>query len=144
MIQVSKEALVPYSAEQMFNLVNNIDDYPEFLPWCAGATVHSTTEQAIEATLNVSQGAVNQAFTTVNELVKNQKIVMKLKEGPFKHLEGTWLFEACQGGCKIKFDMHFEFSNALMGALMSGKFKTMVGGLVQAFTDRAKQLYSYA
>lgn len=141
MIQVTRQALVPYSAEQMFNLVNDIGFYPDFLPWCADAKIHSTTDKAIEATLKVSQGAVSQAFTTINELVKNQKIVMKLKEGPFKHLEGTWLFEACQEGCKITFDMHFEFSNALMGALMSGKFKSMVGSLVQAFTDRAKQVY---
>lgn len=141
MIQVTRQALVPYSAEQMFNLVNNIDSYPQFLPWCEDSKILSNTEQAIEAMLKVSQGSISQAFTTINELVKNQKIVMRLKEGPFKYLEGTWLFEACQDGCKITFDMQFEFSNAIMGALMSGKFKTIVGSMVQAFTDRAKQVY---
>lgn len=141
MIQVTREALVPYSAEQMFNLVNDIGVYPQFLPWCEDAKILSNSEEAIEATLKVSQGAVSQAFTTVNELVKNHKIVMRLKEGPFKHLEGIWLFEACQDGCKVTFDMQFEFSNAIMAALMSGKFKTIVASLVQAFTERAKQVY---
>ena len=141
MVQVTREALVPYSPEQMFDLVNDVRFYPAFLPWCAEADVLATSDHAIEARLKVSQGPVTQAFTTINELVKNQKIVMKLKEGPFKHLEGTWLFEACKDGCKITFDMQFEFSNAIMAALMSSKFKIMVGSLMQAFTDRAKQLY---
>ncbi len=141
MIQVTRHALVPYTAEQMFNLVNNIEVYPDFLPWCKEASILSSTEQSIEARLKVSQGAVTQAFTTINELIKNQKIVMRLKEGPFKHLEGIWLFEPCQEGCHIRFDMQFEFSNPIMAALISGKFKTMVGTLVQAFTDRAKQVY---
>lgn len=141
MVQVTREALVPYSPEQMFNLVNDVDFYPSFLPWCVEAKTLLVTEHAIEAMLKVSQGPITQAFTTTNELIKNQKIIMRLKEGPFKHLEGMWLFEQCKDGCKITFDMQFEFNNAMMAALLSSKFKHMVGSLVQAFTDRAKQVY---
>ena len=116
MTSISKSALVSYSAEKLFGLVDDIDAYPEFLPWCHSAEVLSRTDDEVKARLDLVKGAVKKSFTTLNRLQNNKMIEMRLVEGPFHHLEGFWRFERLEeDSCKVSLDLDFEFSNKLTG-----------------------------
>ena len=142
MPSISKNALVPYSSADMFALVDAIEVYSDFLPWCRSTTVHSRGEDEVRASIEIAHGALNKSFTTCNRLQKDKMIEMRLLEGPFKHLQGFWRFDALgEQGCKVSLDMEFEFSSKLVGLAVGPVFGQIAGSLVDAFCKRAHQVY---
>lgn len=139
---IKRDALVPYSVTQMYELVNDIDSYPQFLQWCSGATVLSRSDQQVEASLHISHSGLNKAFTTRNILQDGNRIEMHLVEGPFKKLEGVWLFTPLgEQGCKVSLNLEFEFSSKILGLSLGPVFSRIANTLVDSFTQRAVQVY---
>ncbi len=138
---IQRSAFVPYSAKQMFDLVNDVEQYPQFLPWCANAHIASQTEDQMEATVHIAKGLWRKAFTTLNNLVPHERIEMKLRQGPFRHLEGVWQFQHISTGCNVSFKLSFEFSNPLLAITLGPVFNQVAQSLVSAFTQRAHQVY---
>ena len=142
MTTIHREALVPYTPAQMYDLVNDIAAYPQFLPWCSAARVDDANDETMRATVCISKGGLNKSFTTQNRIHRNKMIEMRLVEGPFKHLEGFWRFEPIQdAGCKIAFDIDFEFSNALAKLALGAVFNQIANTLVDSFCQRAGVVY---
>ena len=142
MHHISKSAIVPYSSEKIFNLVNNIADYPLFLNWCNASKIISQTDNEIIASVSVNQSVFKQSFTTINTLEKNKKIKMNLKEGPFKELSGTWIFTAFdENASKVELDLSFSFSNKLVDLTLAPIFSHIASSQLDAFVQRAKQVY---
>ncbi len=145
MTTINKSALVAYSAPQMYALVNDIASYPEFLPWCGGSSILSQNEDEIRATVEISHGSLNKAFTTCNRLQRDKMIEMRLEEGPFKRLEGFWRFDVLgEQACKVSLDLEFEFKNRLVGMAMGPIFSQIANTLVDAFSKRAVDVYGKA
>lgn len=144
MAEVRKSVLVAYSAERMFDLVDRVDRYPEFLPWCAGANVIPVDEQRVKASVVISYHGVRQSFTTQNTRVRPQRIDMRLAEGPFRTLDGAWVFTALNdSACKIEFNLRYEFSSRLLEKLVGPVFSYIANTLVEAFLRRAEQVYGH-
>lgn len=142
MAQISRSALVPYSAEQMYQLVNDVDAYPEFLPGCSGSRVLSASEQEMTASVDVSKAGISKTFVTHNLLTNNQSIRMQLVEGPFRKLTGGWTFTSLgSDACKVELNLEFEFTNMLVELAFGRIFKELANSMVQAFTQRAKEVY---
>lgn len=139
---IERSALVLYSAQQMFELVNDVYHYPSFLPWCEGVLVHSQNDQEVVASLDINKAGLKQRFTTRNQLIDTQRIEMSLVDGPFSHLKGAWVFKALNDtACKVSLDLHFEMSGKL-GHLAAGKvFHQIAGAMVDAFVKRAGDVY---
>ena len=139
---VSRSALVPYAASAMYALVADVQQYPEFLPWCRGARVLEPGEQAVEARLEIGRGPLRKTFTTRNVMTRDSRIDIELVDGPFKHLQGCWQFVALDGaGCRIVLDLEFELSNAVLRRTLGPLFSEMADTMVDAFCRRARQLY---
>jgi ribosome-associated toxin RatA of RatAB toxin-antitoxin module len=139
---VQKSVLLPFSADQMFALVNAIEDYPKFLPWCGGAHVRERNGDNLVATLAINYHGVKQTFTTANTNVPPTFIKMNLIEGPFKHLDGTWIFKPLRAdACKIEFDLHYEFSSKLLEKVIGPVFAMIANSFVDAFCKRAEVVY---
>lgn len=142
MAVINKSALVPYTPNQMFVLVDDVEAYAEFLPWCSSSMVLTRTNNEVTASLEISHSGFQKAFTTRNVYVADSRINMYLVEGPFKKLEGVWQFQALgDQGCKIMLDLEFEFSNRLLGMSFGPLFGQIAGNLVDAFTQRANAIY---
>ncbi|MEM8843721.1 MAG: type II toxin-antitoxin system RatA family toxin [Pseudomonadota bacterium] len=140
---VSRSALVPYSAKQMFKLVNDIDCYPEFVPWCVKSTSELLSEKQKQATLHFARGAIKTSFTTQNELEDGERIDMQLIDGPFKHLHGDWKFIEIEGhGSRVQLDLEFELSNRMLKLALEAFFNQICDRLVNSFVERADQIYS--
>ncbi|NUU67029.1 type II toxin-antitoxin system RatA family toxin [Enterobacteriaceae bacterium BIT-l23] len=145
MPQISRTALVPYSAEQMYQLVNDVKSYPDFLPGCVGSRVLESTPGQMTAAVEVAKAGISKTFTTRNTLTSNQSILMHLVDGPFKKLMGGWKFTPlAPDACRIEFQLDFEFTNKLIELAFGRIFKELAGNMVQAFTSRAKEVYSVA
>jgi len=143
MPQISRTALVPYSAEQMYQLVNDVKSYPEFLPGCVGSRVLEFSGTQMTAAVEVSKAGISKTFTTRNTLISNQSILMHLVDGPFKRLMGGWKFTPLTpDACRIEFQLDFEFTSKLIELAFGRVFKELAGSMVQAFTARAKEVYS--
>lgn len=139
---VHRTALLSYPAKAMYDLVNDIESYPQFLPWCRETKVYSRTDSSIEASMEIAKGAIHKTFRTRNTLIPFQRIEMRLVEGPFKHLDGIWQFESLgDSACKVSLNLEFEFSNALMQLAMGAVFNQIANTLLDAFCQRARQLY---
>jgi ribosome-associated toxin RatA of RatAB toxin-antitoxin module len=142
MHQLSKSALVPYSAEQMYQLVNQVDDYPKFLNWCSDASILKQTSDQIIASVEINKSGFNQSFTTINTLTPNQRIDMKLKEGMFKQLNGAWVFTKLnEQACKIELNLSFSFSSKILDLAISPIFTSIANSQLEAFVARAKVVY---
>jgi ribosome-associated toxin RatA of RatAB toxin-antitoxin module len=142
MQKIYKSALVSHSAERMFDLVNDFEKYPLFLPWCLDARVESRDEAEIEASLRFGRGAVSRWFTTSNRLHEPDRIDIRLVNGPFRQLEGHWRFTPLgDAGSKIEVNMEFEFANALVGMAFGPIFSEVCNTLVHAFTRRANEVH---
>ena len=142
MRKVSRSALVPYSAAQMFSLVSDVEAYPEFLPWCSDAVVHSHKGDVVEGTLEMQRVGLKQRFRTRNILLENESIDMGLVDGPFKRLSGGWRFqELGDAGSKVSLELEFEFESRLADGLMGPFFEEICNSLVGAFVQRADALY---
>ena len=142
MASINRTALVPYSPEQMYVLVDDIDRYHEFLPWCGDSKVLFRDEDEARASIVVAKGGFNKSFTTCNRLQNNKMIEMRLLEGPFKHLEGFWRFDSLgEDACKVSLDLEFEFSNKIVGMTFGPVFAQVANTLVDAFMKRAVEVY---
>jgi len=138
---IQKFAHVNYSQKQMYDLVNDFEQYPAFLPGCIGARTLSRTDQEIIATLDVGKGPVQQSFTTRNVLSEPSRVEMNLVQGPFKRLHGVWTFEPLsETTCKIALSIDFELSGMLKFAF-GGVFGQVANAMVEAFSERAKVVY---
>jgi ribosome-associated toxin RatA of RatAB toxin-antitoxin module len=142
MPNLHKEAIVPYTAAQMYALVDNIENYPDFLQWCKGAQVLKRDVDEVHARLDLFRGGIQKSFTTCNRLQTNKMIEMRLLDGPFRHLHGFWQFNALsEASCKVSLDLEFEFSNKLIALAFGAVFHQAAASLVEAFIDRANQIY---
>ena len=142
MATISRSALVPYSAESMFDLVDDVDAYEDSLPWCDRSAVEWRKDDEIKATVSIAKGGVHKAFTTINRAQRGKMIEMRLVEGPFRRLDGYWRFQPLgEDGCKISLDLEFEFSNRLVKMAFGKIFNQIANRLVDAFVDRAHDTY---
>ncbi|MEI2781621.1 MAG: type II toxin-antitoxin system RatA family toxin [Candidatus Competibacter sp.] len=142
MATVKKSALVLYSAAEMYALVEDIEAYPRFLPWCRSTQVLSRNEDEVRATIEMVKGGVHKSFTTCNRMQNHKMIDIRLLEGPFKRLEGYWRFEPLRADAsKVSLDMEFEFASPLLRVAVEPVFKQIANSLVDAFCKRAVELY---
>ena len=142
MTTLSRHAIVPYSANEMYRLVSDIESYPDFLPWCGSANVLSADEEVVEASIGIDYKGVKKSFTTRNRLQKGKTMEMHLVDGPFRKLQGFWRFESLDdSACKVALDLEFEFSNRLVAMTVGRVFNDIAGKLVDSFSQRAHALY---
>lgn len=142
MAKVEKSVLVPYSAAQMYALVDAVERYSEFLPWCGGTSLIARTETLTEATIHINYHHVKQSFTTVNTKTFPSLMIISLKAGPFSHLSGAWQFKALsEQACKIEFTLNYEFANTLLEKIISPVFNHIANTFVDAFVERAEKVY---
>lgn len=143
MTTLNRSALVPYSPAEMFALVDDIESYPKFLPWCRATEIHSRDTDEVYATIEIARGAIHKSFTTHNRMQKNKIIEMRLIKGPFHHLEGFWRFDPIgeNEGCRVSLAMEFEFSNRLISLAFGPIFSEITASLVDSFCNRAKDCY---
>jgi ribosome-associated toxin RatA of RatAB toxin-antitoxin module len=142
MAVVHKSVLLGYSAEQMFALVERIEDYPKFLPWCGGAEVRQREGNRQIATLAIHYHGIRQTFTTENTNTPPTSITMALTEGPFKQLDGAWIFKPLRAdACKIDFELHYEFSSKLLEQIIGPVFNMIANSFVDSFCKRAEAVY---
>lgn len=143
MTRINRTALVPFSAERLYSLVLDVGAYPDFLPWCGGAEVYAQNDQQQDAAVTIRKGPLNTRFRTLNALTPGQAISVSLTEGPFRKLKGHWQFTALSpDACKVEMDMQFEFSLGPAGLLLKPVFTEVCDSLLQAFINRAHDLYS--
>lgn len=139
---VEKSVLVEYSAQQMFELVDRVEDYPRFLPWCGGTSVSFRDDTRIVATIRIDYHGLRQSFTTENVRRAPHGIEMRLRDGPFRHLDGSWRFLPLGvEACKVEFRLHYEFSTQLVEAVVRPVFGVIANNLVDAFVERAEKIY---
>lgn len=142
MPSIERSALVPYSDEQMYALVNDIESYPQFVPGCRSAQVLEQTERTKVARLDISKAGVGKSFTTRNTLEPSSRIGMELVDGPFRYLRGGWRFQRLDDhACKIILELEFEFANRLLGLAFGNIFNELQSRMVDAFVKRAEQVY---
>ncbi|MFA6921148.1 MAG: type II toxin-antitoxin system RatA family toxin [Gallionella sp.] len=142
MATVEKTVLVAHSAERMFNLVDRVEDYPAFLPWCGGASVLDLDDALVHATVHINYHHIKQSFTTENRRSPPHRIDMTLQDGPFRHLDGSWRFiPLSDSACKIEFRLHYEFSSKLLEKLVGPVFHYIANSFVDAFIHRAEKVY---
>ena len=143
MNKVEKTVLVMHSAAQMFALVDAVEDYPKFLPWCGGVDLIERSESSTSATLHINYHGIKQQFTTQNTKTYPSSMVINLKNGPFKRLDGNWRFiELRADACKIEFMLNYEFANSFLEKLISPVFGHIAATFVDGFVARADKVYS--
>jgi ribosome-associated toxin RatA of RatAB toxin-antitoxin module len=142
MTSFNKQVTVHYSAEQMYDLVNDINAYSTFIPLCVSSEVHEQQDHKLRATIKIAKGKVGFGFTTVNTMEKGRYISMNLEHGPFKSLKGSWHFTP-QGlhDCIVSLEFDFEFSNKLLGFAFGGLFKQLCDSMVESFRKQAVVRY---
>jgi ribosome-associated toxin RatA of RatAB toxin-antitoxin module len=139
---VKRSALVPFSAQKMYELVADIPRYPEFLKWCSSAEVVDENEGEVIASLKISFKGLKKSFTTRNRMSPGHRIDMSLVAGPFSQLEGQWLFTALDDNAsKIELAMNFDFDNVAVATLVGPVFSFIANHQVDAFNQRAQALY---
>jgi ribosome-associated toxin RatA of RatAB toxin-antitoxin module len=139
---VQKSVLVAYSAMQMFELVDRVEEYPKFLPWCAGARVLETHPGGKTARLDIDYHGVRAHFTTENTNTPGVLIVVTLKDGPFRHLDGEWRFKSLRAdAAKVEFDLSYEFSSGLLDRVIGPVFSHIANTFIDSFVRRADTVY---
>lgn len=139
---IQRNALVAYSTRQMFELVNNIEDYPRFLPWCPKSEILSRTDKEVEATLEIAWSGMHKSFTTRNILFPYERMDIQLVKGPFRHLEGRWSFIPLgEHGCKVHMELEFELAGNFVDKIFQPIFNHIANSLVEAFCKRAVEVY---
>lgn len=142
MAQVEKSVLIERSAQQMFDLVENIEDYPNFLPWCSQTRIEFRDQVKTVATLHINYLSVKSHFTTENEKVIPQRMTIRLVDGPFRRLEGLWYFKPLtESACKIEFHLAYEFSSKIFEKVIGPVFGQIANTFVDAFVKRADEVY---
>ena len=141
MPQHAEKRFLPYTAEQLFDLVADIERYPEFLPWCVGARILRRDGNVLKADVIVGFKMLRETFTSKVALNRVENIEVEYQKGPFKHLENNWKFVSVEGGCEIEFFINFEFRSRLLRNIMGPLFGEAVRRMVSAFEARAKAVY---
>ncbi|MAG76765.1 MAG: type II toxin-antitoxin system RatA family toxin [Thalassotalea sp.] len=142
MPSIHRSALVMHSVKDMYDLINDVLAYPQFLPDCNDSKIISQSEDSMTAALKVSKGGVSKWFTTENTLEANKHVTLNLVDGPFKQLSGRWdLTELSDEACKITLNLEYEFSSKLLEMAFGKIFNNIANNMVQAFTERAKKVY---
>lgn len=140
MREVKRSALIAESPARMYSLINDIDRYPEFVPWCTAARVESRKEGEVVATLTIKRGPLRAEFTTRNLLEQDKRVLMQFVSGPFSVLEGLWTLTPLGDlGCRVELEMRFEFANRVAGTLFAPLFEDTAASLVDAFVKRARE-----
>ncbi len=140
MREVVRSAMVAVSALKLYELINDVERYPEFVPGCRVARVEERGKGYVIATLGVQRSALNTEFTTRNELEPGRRVTMRLVKGPFRFLEGVWDIEPIgEQGCSVTLRLRFEFANRLAGAMFAPLFEETAASLVDAFVRRSRQ-----
>lgn len=143
MASIKRSALVRFTPQQMYDLVNDVESYPEFLPGCAETKLLESSDEHMKASLKISKGGFSKWFTTRNELTAPSQIIIHLVDGPFKQLEGHWDFEAVgDDACRVTLQMEFSFNSFLMEKTFGMVFSQIATNFVNVFTERAKVVYS--
>ena len=139
MREVKRSALIAESPARMYQLINDIERYPEFVPYCAAARIDSRKGNEVVATLNIKRGPLRAEFTTRNLLEPDKRILMQFVSGPFRVLEGLWTLTPLGDlGCRVELEMRFEFANRVAGTLFEPLFEDTAASLVDAFVKRAR------
>ena len=139
---IKRSALVMYSAQQMFHLVNDVASYPQYVDNCVGAEVLEQSDCSMVARLDLKKGLISHSFTTSNTLYEPERIVMSLEQGAFKRLSGAWAFMALtESACKVMLDLEFEFNSLSVGVASSSLFTSVANNLVDALAQRAQEVY---
>lgn len=142
MPSVQRTVLVPYSREQMFDLVADVEKYPDFMPWCGGSSVQWHNETGMQATVIINFAGIKQSFTTRNTHEYPERIVFNLVDGPFSNLTGDWHFKALgDAGCKVTYTMEYSFSSKAMSAVIGPVFNRIATSFIDSFSQRAKKVY---
>jgi ribosome-associated toxin RatA of RatAB toxin-antitoxin module len=140
MREVVRSAMVAVSAEKLYELINDVERYPEFVPGCRVARVEERGDDYVIATLGVERSALNTEFTTRNELEPGRRVTMRLVKGPFRFLEGVWeITPIGEQGCSVTLRLRFEFANRLAGVMFAPLFEETAASLVDAFVRRSRQ-----
>jgi len=140
MKHVHKTVLVAHSAERMYGLVDAVERYPEFLPWCGGAVVHARDASIVEAEIRIDYRGIRQSFVTRNVNTPHERIEMNLVSGPFRSLAGEWIFSAVGDlGCRVDFRLEWDFASSVLGNLIAPVFGSIADTMVDAFVRRADQ-----
>jgi ribosome-associated toxin RatA of RatAB toxin-antitoxin module len=141
MKRVEQSVLVSHSAAAMFQLVDDVERYPEFLPWCGGTTIKLKNEQITEAAINIDFHGIKQSFTTRNEKTFPSGMDVKRVDGPFKRLQGHWRFyPLSEQACKVELVLEYEFTSTWLEKIIGPVFGHIAGTLVDAFVKRADAL----
>lgn len=139
---IKRSALVMYSAQQMFDLVNDVASYPQYMEHCVSTEILEQSDDLMVARLDLKKGGINHSFTTSNQLYKPERISMSLQQGPFSRLSGEWSFKALtETACKVMLDLEFEFNNLAVGVASSSLFTSVANNLVDALSQRAQEVY---
>lgn len=141
MKRITRSAILEHSAAQMFALVNDIESYPRFLPWCTAAKVEERTASGVRATLTIGMKGMRHSFTTQNELRPGEAIGMRLVKGPFRHFSAAWRFKPLSPqACKVEFSLEYEMAGPF-ARLLEPLFDRIADTMVDAFRCRAAELY---
>ena len=141
MALVEKSVLVEFPADQMYALVENVENYPEFLPWCGGVNVLNRDGDTLRVEVFIDFRGLRHRFTTENRASPFRLIEMKLVDGPFRHLDGSWRFKPLgEGACKIEFHLQYEFSSRVLEKLVGPVFNYIANTMVDAFVRQAESL----
>jgi ribosome-associated toxin RatA of RatAB toxin-antitoxin module len=139
--EIKRSALMPFPARLMYDIVNDVDSYPDFLPWCGGVETHRIDEFSQEASILMRAAGLNQRFKTRNCMVPGETISMELVDGPFSKLDGLWCFTPIDDeACKIELKLRFEMKKGLANALLAPAFSRIANTMVDSFCARAREL----
>lgn len=142
MESINRSALLPYTPQEMYGLVVDIESYPRFLPWCEGSRVLSRDDDEVRASIDFAVGSVTKSFTTRNRHQVNKMIEMHLVDGPFSRLDGCWRFDPLgDEGCKISLFLEYDFSSRMLSVVVGSVFSHIANTLVDAFQQRAVEVY---
>jgi ribosome-associated toxin RatA of RatAB toxin-antitoxin module len=142
MARVEKSVLVAHTPERMFELVDRVEDYPVFLPWCGGTELKWRDERSTVATIHIAYMGIRQSFTTENAKTHPREMRIKLQNGPFSELEGDWSFVALgDEACKVEFRLHYVFSSRVLETILAPVFSHITNTFVDAFVRRADEVF---
>lgn len=145
MADIRKSVLIEHTAQQMFSLVDGIEDYPLFLPWCGGAEVIERNGDSLRARIHISYHGIKASFSTINDNEPGRAIRMRLADGPFRRLDGEWRFTPLgDAACKIEFRLAYEFSNGVLEKVLGPVFSHVANSFVEAFIQRADAMSAQA
>ena len=138
---IKRSQLVPFSAKQMYELVDGITQYQTFLPWCVKSEELERDENSVTATLTISAQGLEKSFTTKNTLTPHSRIDLSLVDGPFSHLDGHWLFIDTLDGCKVDFELNFDIANKILAMFIGPLFEKVASSMLDAFCDQAQKIF---